>query len=275
LLRIRDGFFPTWFAAACWSASACAPSLMKLPAGPGASASDARQVITEATSTCRGVRTFSAEVGTSGSVGGQGLRGRLLVGLSAPASARIEAVAPFGQPVFIFVARDADATLLLPRDDRVLEHGEPAAVVESLAGVPLDAAGLRATLTGCASVKSPETGRSIGDDWRVVPEGADEIYFKRERSSSAWQLVAVVHAGGSDRNGVAWRAEYRDFQSGLPRSVRLVSRDPSRFDLRFALSQVEVNVTLGAEVFRVDVPRTARPITLQELRDARPGLRQD
>jgi hypothetical protein len=248
---------------------------MKLPTGPGLSASDTRQVFAEATSTCRGVSTFSAEVGTSGSVGGEGLRGRLLVGLSTPASARIEAVAPFGQPVFIFVARDTDATLLLPRDDRVLEHGRPDAVLESLAGVPLDAAALRATMTGCASAKSPETGRSIGDDWRVVPDGPDEIYLKRERSSSVWQLVAVVHAAGSDRTAVAWRAEYRDFQSGLPRTIRLVSRDPARFDLRFALSQVEVNTTLGAEVFRVDVPRTARPITLQELRDARPGLRQD
>ncbi len=248
---------------------------MKLPTGPGLSASDTRQVFAEATSTCRGVRTFSAEVGTSGSVGGEGLRGRLLVGLSTPASARIEAVAPFGQPVFIFVARDTDATLLLPRDDRVLEHGRPDAVLESLAGVPLDAAALRATMTGCAAAKSPETGRSIGDDWRVVPDGPDEIYLKRERSSSVWQLVAVVHAAGSDRTAVAWRAEYRDFQSGLPRTIRLVSRDPARFDLRFALSQVEVNTTLGAEVFRVDVPRTARPITLQELRDARPGLRQD
>jgi hypothetical protein len=246
---------------------------MKLPSGPGAAASDARDVISEATSTCRGVNTVSAELGASGSVGGQALRGRLLVGLGTPALARIEAVAPFGQPVFIFVARDGDATLLLPRDDRVLEHGDPPAVLESLAGVPLDAAALRATLTGCATTPLPATGKTAGDDWRVVTAGDDEIYFRRERSAAPWRLVAAVHAGGNAN--AAWRAEYRDFLNGLPRSVRLVSRDPARFDLRLTLSQVEVNTTLGAEVFRVDVPRTARPITLQELRDARPGLRQD
>jgi outer membrane lipoprotein-sorting protein len=55
----------------------------------------------------------------------------------------------------------------------------------------------------------------------------------------------------------------------------LVSRDPGRFDLRFTLSQVEVNTTLGADVFKVDIPRSARPMTIDELRDARPGLRQD
>jgi hypothetical protein len=180
--------------------------------------------------------------------------------------------------VFIFVARGGDATLLLPRDGRVLEHGKPEAVLEAIAGVPLDAAALRGAMTGCVEAASVQAGRSIGDDWRVVPVGADEMYFKRAGAAARWQLIAAVHnAGGTadGANAVAWRAEYRDFQGGLPRSIRLVSRDPQRFDLRFTLSQVEVNTTLGAEVFRVDVPRTAQAITLQELRDARPGLRQD
>jgi hypothetical protein len=273
LPHYRDGFLRAWLIVACASFSACAPSLMKLPTAPGVATTDARQVVTDATSTCRSVRTFSAELAASGSVGGQRLRGRLLVGLAAPASARIEAVAPFGPPAFIFVARDADATLLLPRDDRVLEHGRPDAVLESLAGVPLDTASLRGALTGCASENPPTRARAIGDDWRVVEDGAEEIYFKR--SSSVWQLVAVVHGDGQRGDAGPWRAEYRDFQNGLPRSVRLVSRDPSRFDLRFALSQVDVNTTLGADVFRVEVPRSARPITLEELRDARPGFRQD
>ena len=40
------------------------------------------------------------------------------------------------------------------------------------------------------------------------------------------------------------------------------------FDLTLALSQVETNIALGTEVFKVDVPRTAQPITLEELRHA-------
>ena len=51
-------------------------------------------------------------------------------------------MAPFGQPLFIFVATGDDATLLLPRDERVLEHGRPDAVLEAVAGVPLGAADL-------------------------------------------------------------------------------------------------------------------------------------
>ena len=41
------------------------------------------------------------------------------------------------------------------------------------------------------------------------------------------------------------------------------------------MSQVETNVPLGDEVFRVDVPRTAKPITSDELRHARSGVRED
>ena len=47
------------------------------------------------------------------------------------------------------------------------------------------------------------------------------------------------------------------------------------FDVTLALSQVETNVPLGDDVFKVDVPRSAKPITLDELRHARPGVREN
>ena len=167
---------------------------------------------------------------------------------------RLEAVAPFGQPVFIFVATNDDATLLLPRDDRVLEHGRPDAVLEAVAGVPLDAADLRTTLTGCAPPR-PRAGRAatLGTDWRVRDgrrtgnrqpgsEG-DELYLRRGRRVAA---VAARRGDSSPaRRGPAWRAEYRDHQNGLPRPIRVASVDADRradagFDLTLALSQVEI-----------------------------------
>src|SRR5207247_11119018 len=134
--------------AALISAS-CSARLLKLPSGAGTPAPDAAGALAEATAACRTVSTITAEMAVSGSVGGRRLRARLLAGLASPASARLEAVAPFGPPLFFFVARGGDATLYLPRDDRVLEHGRPAAVLEAIAGVPLDAADLRVTLIGC------------------------------------------------------------------------------------------------------------------------------
>jgi hypothetical protein len=251
---------------------ACAPPLLKLPTGNAVRATDAAEALRDATRACRAISTLTAEIGVSGSVGGRRLRARLLAGLAAPASARLEAVAPFGQPVFFFVAQDNDATLLLPRDRRVLEHGRPDAVLEAVAGVPLDAAGLRLALTGCAAAPRVDDATKIGDDWRVVPDGSSDVYLHRESPTASWRIVAAVHRGTAP---TSWRAEYRDFRTGgptdgLPASVRLTSLDSKQFDLRLALSQVEVNVPLDAVAFQIQTPPGTEKITLEELRRSGP-----
>ena len=255
---------------------------MKLPTGPGAPAADTADAIADATAACRAVSTFSAEIGVSGSVGGQRLRGRLLVGLASPGSARIEAVAPVGAPVFIFVASGQDATVLLPRDDRVLERGPAASVLEAVAGVPLDPADLKAALTGCARTPDHARGRSLGNDWRIVPDGPTELYLRRDPKIGRWSVAAALyHEGGPspgsgsprDRPRGDWRAEYQNVQGGLPRSIHFAGGQ--RFDLTLTLTQVTLNGPLGPEVFRVQIPRSAAPITLDELRHARPGVREN
>ena len=230
--------------------ASCGAPLMKLPKlpGPAAPASDARDALADATKACRAVSSFTAETAASGSVAGRRLR-----------------AAPFGEPLFFFVSRGGDATLLLPRDRRVLEHGTPRDVLEAVTGIPLSAADLRSTLTGCASA-DPARGQRAGDDWRIVPDGENELYLNRKPPAAEWRLVAVVHRDPSSE----WRAEYRDFQNGMPRTIRLVSRDARRFDLRLELSQVETNVPLGAEAFRVRVPAGTEPITLEDLRQNGP-----
>jgi len=140
----------------------------------------------------------------------------------------------------------------------------PGAVLRAITGMSLDAAALRAALTGCADPPEADAGRTGGADWRIVAGPGTEIYLHRERGSP-WRVAAIVH-----RNGDEWRAEYRDYQDGLPRSVRMISRDGRRFDLRLALSQVEINAPLEADVFRVQIPRGAAPITIRELEEAGP-----
>jgi len=250
---------------------------MKLPSGPGAPASDAADALADATAACRAVSSITADIAASGTVGGQRLRGHLLAGLAAPAAARLEAVAPAGPPVFIFAADGREATLLLPRDDRVVEHGAPADVLEAVTGVPVDAAGLRETLTGCTPPASAAAGRALGAEWRLVPVGAADVYLRRDPKIARWQVAAIVHrpTGAGSRAAGEWRAEYRDFQDGLPRGIHLASADGKRFDLSLTLSQVALNETLGADVFRVDVPRSAERITVDELRHARPGVREN
>lgn len=251
----------------------CGPPLMKLPSGPGTPAGDAAAAVMEAMMACRAVSSLTAEMAVSGSVAGRRIRGRLLAGVAAPNSARLEAVAPAGQPLFIFVSKANDATLLLPRDGRVLEHGPPGAVLEAVAAAPLEPADLRRTLTGCADAPDVRSARQVGPDWRVVPDGPGEIYLRRDGRAGPWRIVGTVHrvaARIGEPVASAWRAEYHDFQDGLPRTVRLTAVDSNRFDLRLTLSQVELNVPLNDEAFTVRIPPNTDPITLQELKDAGP-----
>jgi len=243
--------------------ASCGAPLMKLPTGPGTPATDAAAVVTEALAACRAVRTITLEISVHGTAHGHRLRGRLTAGLAAPASARLEAVAPFGEPVFVFVAMNDDASLLLPRDRRVLEHGKPIDVLEAVSGVPLDVSALRSLLTGCANMPDASDAVAFGADWRVAPDGSDEVYFRRSAENGPWRVAATSRRG-------AWRSEYSMYSAGLPRAVRLVSQPPGRFDLQMDLSQVDVNVAIGAEAFRFEPTGAAAPITLEELRQSGP-----
>ena len=249
--------------------AACAPRLTKLPSGTGTPAPDFAQVVVDATEACRRVQSLSAEIAVTGSISGDRARVRLVAGF-APAAGRIEAAAPFGAPLFIFVASGADGTLFFPRDDRVVEHGRPAELLEAVAGVPLAAADLLPTMTGCAMPEPLAGGQALGDNWRTAAgTGGAKIYLHRESASSPWQLVTVFKPG----QGLqwSWRADYDDFHDGLPHVIRLVSADRDRFNIQLTLSQIEINPALGPEVFRVDVPRDAERITIDDLR--RPGAR--
>lgn len=248
-------------------ATGCGARLMNLPPGPGMPAADGVEAVAEATAACAKISTVVSEVAASGRVAGQRLRARLLVGLASPRSARLEAIAPFGQPLFIFVSRDGTATLLLTRENRVLRHDAPGDVLEAIAGVPLDPAALRHVVTGCAADARPAQAREIGSQWRVVPAGGHEVYLHRDGGNEPWRLVAAVHR---DPSAGPWRAEYRDFERGFPRTIRLVSERGERFDLRLRVSDLDLDVPLGPEAFEVNVPASADPITIDELRRSGP-----
>jgi hypothetical protein len=242
-----------------WS---CGVPLMTLPAGPDAPA-DATEALAAATRSCRGLSSLSAEIRVRGSIAGERVRGQLLTGVAAPDALRIEAVAPFGQPVFIVVARGGDATVVLS-DGRVVEHGAPGAVLEALTGVPIDAADLLPLLTGCPVAPAAARARAIGD-WLVVPDKTADVFLRRDAGGGTWRLVAALHRPES---GAGWRVEYRDFAGAGPHTIRLASLEPRRFDLRLTLAQVTLDDALGPEVFEVRMPAGATPISIDALRDS-------
>jgi hypothetical protein len=85
------------------------------------------------------------------------------------------------------------------------------------------------------------------------------------QEQGVWRLVASVRP--------PLEVRYADFVSGRPTTVRLrraSAAADTAVDLTLRLSQVDLNIPLGAEVFQVEIPEDATPLTLDELRRAGP-----
>lgn len=246
------------------SLSGCAASRFTMPSDAGVPMADAAAAWQQASSACAGVRSMTAELALSGRAAGTRLRGRIQAGFEAPGRIRLEGVAPFGQPIFILAADAARATLLLPRDERVVTAASASEILEALAGVRLEPDTLRAVLAGCVTTGTPEGATEHGDVARFAFADGSTVFARR--GGAGWRIVA----------GIArpFLVEYPERQSaGLwPARVR-ISRDlpgGDHVDLTIGLSQIETNMTLPPEAFRVDIPPTAVPMTVDELRRAGP-----
>jgi hypothetical protein len=209
------------------------------------------------------VKTITASMALSGKAGTTKLRGRIDAGFAAPGRLRLEGIPPFGRPVFILVADAARATLVLPRDERVLRDAPPDRIVEALAGVPLGADALRTLVSGCGFMpRAPVDGRTYPNGWAAVSAG-DLTTFLR-RAGDRWQIAAATRG--------AITATYADYLNGRPSTIRVRAESGGRLtaDLTLRLSDVETNVTLDPKTFDADIPEHAVPITLDELRRAGP-----
>ncbi len=276
------------------TATACGPKPFVLPSGPGQPIDDFRTPFDQASAACRGVRTVRTSIGLSGRAGNERMRGTLIAGLAEPDSLRLEGVAPFGPPVFILVSRSGSATLLLPRDNRVLTGVTAADILEALAGLRLDPVALRAILSGCVTPDPQPVGGHAFYTNGPIRVGSGSTGYPRKALIDIGLDIArdsplkrVAHAYLRQIDG-QWRivagvlpglqVEYDQFESGLPKTVRIASRAEAAMDARpfvsvsllLALSDVATNVTLNPAAFAVDVPPDAVPMTLSELRDAGP-----
>ena len=190
-------------------------------------------------------------------------RTRMRAAAQRPASLRIEALAPFGAPVFVFVARDDHATLLLPRDRQVVHAARPADVLHALAGLALDPADVHALLTGCLEPDPVAVSARRHDDGAVAVDlqGGTTAYVREPGDRPV-----VVAARRGDLS-----VEYSDHVRGLPRRFRiLVEGHEGGADLTANLSRVNMNTVLHPAAFRADVPAQYTPVTLAGLRGASP-----
>jgi hypothetical protein len=254
-------------AALCLVTASCAPRLVTLPSSAGSAFPDYARTYEQATERCRAVRTMAAVLSISGKAGNHRLRAKLDAGFEAPARVRLEFPAP-GRPIFTYVAVGEDATLVLPREGRVLRNAPPAATLEALAGVAIGPEDLRTIVAGCGFATGAATGgRAFDGAWVSVDFGNATSWL--QQVDGIWQMTAAV------RGTVEVR--YADFQAGLPATIRLratperkAGEAASITDLTIRLSQVDINEPLGDEVFRVEVAADAMPMTLEQLREAGP-----
>ena len=225
-------------------------------AGPDPTAADA---FAAATTSCRGFRSIEGELALSGRAGGERVRGRVLTGLEAGGAVRLEAPAPFGAPFFILAGRNEMATLILPRERRVLRNTPVAAVLERLTGLSLGADDLRLILSGClVETPAPAEGRQWPGGWQAVTIGPERVAYIR-----TVQGRPVLMAADFGR----WHVDYSAHASGFPRIVR-VRLDA--IDITARVEQLEVNTQINPRAWEVDVPSNADPMTLDELRSIAP-----
>jgi hypothetical protein len=263
-------------------AVACASAPIRLPDGPTRPLAEpeASRAFQQATASCRSLRTFTAEVGLSGHFGAERLRGRVLAGFDRTStSVRLEAPAPFGAPVFILVARDDHATLLLPRSDQVVADASLEDVIEALTGLRRNTRDLLALLAGClVDDPRPDAARSkqFESGWLSVPMAAGgDAFLRSERQQWRLGFGRVPDAPGTSARS-PWLVSYTDFVASFPATVRL-SRpaDSDRpgapgSDVRFAISQVEANETIDASAFALKIPGNVKVISIDDLRQLGP-----
>lgn len=242
------------------------PKRVALPAGAGVPFPGFAAAYEQATAECRAVTSMTATLGLSGRSGSTKLRGRIDAGLSTPARVRLEGYPPVilgSKPFFVLVARGADATLVLPRDGRVLYGARPEEIVDALAGVPLNPADLRAVLSGCGLTgTTPVAARTYENGWAAIEQGDTTLYVRQQ--SGRWRVAAATRG--------SMIVQYRDTPAGPPQSVNIRTAPTSgaATDLTLKLNDVEWNTPLDDKVFDVTVPPGAAPLTLEELRRSGP-----
>jgi outer membrane lipoprotein-sorting protein len=251
--------------AACLTLVAgCAAKRPSLPTGAGTPYPDFAAAYESAVAGCRTVDSLTATLGLSGRAGSTKLRGRVDAGLAAPGRIRLELFPPlaFGNPAFVLVATGDSATLVLPRENRVL-RGEPAErIVEALAGVPLGGEELRRVIAGCGlstGATVPSNGRSYENGWLAADTGDGSVYLRQ--SGAAWRVAA------SSRGSLSVQYSYSDDPAPGPHVVNVrTTGTAAPADISLTLSDVQFNVPLGDDVFEARVPPDAVPMSIGELK---------
>jgi hypothetical protein len=248
--------------AALMLSAACAAKLPPRPAGTATPDPTAADAFTIATASCKGFRSIEGELALSGRAGEERVRGRVLTGLEPGGAVRLEAVAPFGAPFFILAGRNERATLVLPRERRVLKDTGVREVLDRITGLALGADDLRLIMSGClVEAAAVSDGRQWGSEWKAVTVGPERVAYMRMQGGKP--VLTAADYG-------PWHVDYSAHAGGFPRVVRVRRAGDNAIDITARIEQLQVNTQINARAWTVDVPSDADPMTLDELRSIAP-----
>lgn len=250
-----------WIVPVALVASGCAARVFTPPTGPFEPFADAPAVWTQLTASCRDAQRYVAELRVQGWVGArdQGISRTMHGAVTRDDDVYLE-LQIVGATVFQMAGRNGEATILLPRDERVL-RAPTRDIVAALTGLQWGGRELLDVLTGCVAAPVGDvTGERIGTSARVTLSPSTHAWL-RERGGR-WELEAAQVAD--------WLVEYRLYDGRWPREVRVTSTGATPLDLRFTVSQINVNVDLPPTTFTLNVPERFIPMTIEELRSVGP-----
>ena len=271
-------------AALAWTACA-RPALTK---SLDADADELTYLLEEIDRQCRflpleSTAAITAAVSVHGSSYGRPLRGRVWVGADPRhRSLRIES-ADTVPPQFVVVSQrallarddvsDGDATLLLPRQQLIVQRENSRQVLTAVLGLPLSAQEFVWAFTGCQTAGGALEMTTLDAHVTKVSIGAVPPFdlFMERRRPSGRTLVAMSRA--VDGREFRWRAEYRRQENGTLRSVRIVSQEANGrtgrfFDLHLSLSRTQIAPLVGPATFSLEAP-TSRAVSLEDVQRQR------
>lgn len=250
-----------WIVPVVLMASGCAARVFTPPTGPSVPLTDAPAVWTQVTAACRDAQRYVAELRVQGWVGNREQRiSRTLAGAVTRNDDVFLELQIMGATAFQMAGQLGQATILLPRDERVL-RAPTRDIVAALTGLQWGGRELLDVLSGCVAAPAGDvTGERIGTHARVTLSPSSHAWL-RERGGR-WALEAAQIAD--------WLVEYRLYEGRWPREVRVTSTGATPLDLRFTLSQVQVNIDLPPATFTLSVPERFIPMTIEELRSLGP-----
>src|SRR5262249_55129464 len=188
--------WPRYLLGACLTiasaVSACTPKVFVPPAGPGDPFPDAAQAWSEATRACRGASTYAATLYVRGKVARESLSARIITLVTRADQISLSAPVMFGSPAFVLGGAADNATLWLPRAERVLT-ARADEIVEALTGLKLGPRALLAVLSGCVAQADRITASA-----RYGPLGAittDDGRMFVEQRNGRWVITRGLTAG--------------------------------------------------------------------------------